>query len=192
MSGVQPTARSASGSVAMPETVAAASTATRRGSPRRRRPASISTREIGDRPVDEGLEVMAQPFGPGLGEPAQLANEAEQRRRPHGGAERGHDDRVDAVERIVGRRSHGRLDRRGQLGGGVGEHGIDELVLGGEPVQHRLLADPDDRSDLVERHGVDTASSEQLDGRLEDPRPRSARAQPRAHGRCLPFGREPC
>ena len=58
-----------------------------------------------------------------------------------------------------------------ELGGGVGEHGIDQLVLGGEPVQHRLLADPDDGSDLVERHGVDAACPEQLDGRLEDPRP---------------------
>ena len=69
--------------------------------------------EIGDRPVDERLQVVAQPLGPGLGEPAQLANEPEQRRRPHGGAEHGHDDRVDAVEGIVGRRPHRCLDRRG-------------------------------------------------------------------------------
>ncbi len=179
MSGVQPTARSASGSVAMPVTVAAAEhgdqpwvTATEAS--------GVHLRiEVGDRPVDERLEVATQPLGAGLGEPAQLANESEQRRRAHGGAEHGHDDRVDAVERIVGRRPHGCLDRRGELRGGVGEHGVDELVLGGEPVQHRLLAHPDDGGDLVERHGVDAASPEQLDGGLEDPRPRRRDGGPR-------------
>ena len=55
--------------------------------------------------------------------------------------------------------------------GRLGEHGVDQLVLAGEPVQHRLLAHPDRGGDLVERHGVDPAGSEQLDGRLEDPRP---------------------
>ena len=45
--------------------------------------------EVGDRPVDERLQVAAQPLGARLGQPAQLANQAEQRRRPHGGAEHG-------------------------------------------------------------------------------------------------------
>ena len=191
MSGVQPTARSASGSVAMPVTVAAASTATRRGSPRRRRPAVHLRREVGDRPVDEWLEWSAQPLGPRLGSRLSSRTSPSSAGVRTAARNTAHDDRVDAVERIVRRRAHRRLDRRAELRGGLGEHGVDELVLGGEPVQHRLLAHPDGGGDLVERHGVDAASPEQLDA---TPRGSAFRVgcERRAPDVCLPFGREPC
>ena len=113
--------------------------------------------EVGDGPIGERLKVSAQNLGARLREAAQLAHEAEQRRSADGGAEHGGDDRVDAIERIVGRGSYRRLDRRPELYGGVGDHGVDELVLAGKPIEHRLLAHADGDGDLVERHGVDAA-----------------------------------
>ena len=69
--------------------------------------------------------------------------------------EHGADDRVDAVEWLVRRRPNRRLDCHGELRGGLDVHGVDELVLAGKPVQHRLLAHPDGGGDLIQRNGVD-------------------------------------
>ena len=94
----------------------------------------------------------------GAGQPAELADQAEQRRPPHGGAEHGATTASIAVERIVGRGAHGGLDRPPPARAAASaQHGVDELVLAGEPVQHVCLATPTSAAIVVERHGVDAA-----------------------------------
>ena len=66
------------------------------------------------------------------------------------------------------------------------EDGIDELLLAGEPVQDGLLAHADDGGDLVQRHGVDTAGAEAVEGRAEDTVTGGDRGG--RHARCLPLG----
>ena len=60
------------------------------------------------------------------------------------------------------------------------EHGVDELVLAGEPVQDGLLAHADDGGDLVERDGVDAPRAEPVERRVEDAVTRASRRSPRA------------
>ncbi len=91
-----------------------------------------------------------QPLGLRGGEPAQLAHQPEQGwppdREPKG---RPHDG-VDALERLLRCRPHGRIDDHRQLTGRGLQHGVDELLLAGEPVQDGLLADADGDGDLVQ------------------------------------------
>ncbi len=63
---------------------------------------------------------------------------------------------------------HGCVDHDDQLGRHGLEYRIGQFVLGGEPVQHGLLADPDGAGDLVERDRVDAPTAEEVDGRIED------------------------
>jgi hypothetical protein len=72
------------------------------------------------------------------------------------------------LERFVRRRTDRGVDRHQQLGRHLLEHGVDEGVLGLEPVEHRLLAHPDVARDLVERHGVDAAPAEQVERSVQD------------------------
>ncbi len=58
-------------------------------------------------------------------------------------------DRLHAGEARSGL-ANGRLDGHGQLIGTPLQHGREQLVLGGEPVQDRLLAHSDRSGDVVE------------------------------------------
>ena len=119
-------------------------------------------------PGDQRVDVRAQAVDLRARQPAQLAHEAEQRRPAHGEAEHGPHDGVDAGERFVRGVAEGGVDDDGDLRGRRLEHGVDELLLAGEPVQDGLLAHADLGGDLVERHGVDAAGPEALGGDGED------------------------
>ncbi len=51
----------------------------------------------------------------------------------------------------------------------VDQHRLHQVVLAGEPVQQRLLGDPDLGGDHVERDGIDAAPAEQVGRGNEDP-----------------------
>ena len=78
---------------------------------------------------------------------------------------------VDPLQRIIGRRSHRGVDDHEQLGRNDIEHPVDQGVFRREPVQDGLLPNADFASNLIQRDGIDPASTEQIDGRLDDPIP---------------------
>ena len=137
------------------------------------------TLEEGDGAGGQRVDEHAQPVGLRGRQTAQLAHESEHRRAPHGDPERRPDDRVHAGQRLVGRRPHGSVDDDAQLAGRRCQDGVDQLVLAGEPVQDRLLADTDGGGDLVEGDAIDAAAAEEIERRGEDAlagRPDASRA----------------
>ena len=84
--------------------------------------------EVVDGSIDQRLQVVTQPFGTRLGQPAQLAD-SPSNDGVRTAAEHGADDRLGAVEWLVRRRPNRRLDCHGELRGGLDVHGVDELVL---------------------------------------------------------------
>ncbi len=55
-----------------------------------------------------------------------------------------------------------------KFGSNLLEHAVDERLLGVEPVENSLFADTDIASDLIERHRINTACTEQVKGRIKD------------------------
>ncbi len=75
--------------------------------------------------TDERLHLESQPFGMSGREPTHLADETEQRRAPNGWAEDCLDDGLHPSQRLVGRRTNGCLDHRGELQCGLFEHRVE-------------------------------------------------------------------
>jgi len=124
--------------------------------------------EEGDGAGDQRVDVGAQPVDLRRRHPAQLAHQAEEGRTAHGQAEHGPHDGVDPIQRIVSSVANGGVDDHSDLAGRRLQHGVDELLLAGEPVQDRLLAHTDLGGDVVERHGVDATGAEALTGDGQD------------------------
>ena len=110
----------------------------------------------------------AQPLGLRSGQPAQLAHQPEQGRAADGETEHGAHHGVDAFQGLVGRGPHRCGDDDVDLPRRRLQHGVDELLLAGEPVQDGLLAHADDGGDVVEGDGIDAASAEQVERGGED------------------------
>ena len=111
------------------------------------------------------LQLAGERLGHARGEPAHLADEAEQRRPADRRPEHGAHDGVETIERVVVGPPDRRFDHHDQLGSRLDEHRLQQLVLAGEPVQERLLGDADLGRDQIERDGVDPACAEQVGGR---------------------------
>ena len=124
--------------------------------------------EVGHRVLDHGADAAEEQLGLLRVEPAHLPHQAEQGRPADGRAEGGLHHRLDPFERVVRRGPHGGLDRHPQLVGGVLEHGAQEVVLGGEPVEDGLLGHAHVRGDVVERHGLEPTAAELVERGLQD------------------------
>ena len=165
---VQPTARSASGSVAIPVTCR-----------RRRRRPGVDRRGAAARPPSRRRGTARPRWVSGstctrsrsAWVRAAGSARAPARAGPGGGRRGGTRPRTTASMRSRGSSGAARngcgdddldLPRR-RL-----QHGVDELLLAGEPVQDGLLAHTDDGGDVVEGDAVDAAGAEQVERGGED------------------------
>ncbi len=99
--------------------------------------------------------------------PRHLSDHAEQLRSARREAKHRSDDgfhllpsRTRAVERA--------LHRGSELTGASGDHGIEQRVLAREPVEDRLLPEPEPSSEGVERGPLVAARTPRREGRVED------------------------
>ena len=100
-------------------------------------------------------------------EAGDLPQEAEHRGVAGGQAEHHPHHRLDTVEAVAGG-GQAPLETPGHLGGAVVHHRLEQRILGGEPVEDRLLAYVEEAGEIVEGRGLEAAGPELRHGHGED------------------------
>ena len=118
--------------------------------------------------LDQRIESGGQPHRPGRPEAGDLAEQTEEGRTPQGHPEHRSHHRIDAVPTTTGA-VESVLERGGQLGGAPVDHRGEQRLLGGVPIEDRLLADTQLSGEGVEGGSVIATGAERLNGSVEDP-----------------------
>ena len=135
-------------------------------------------------PVDQRPEPGAEIGGAPFAEPAHFAYEAQQFGAAHGEAKGGAQHDLDPI--LVVRRPFERsIERLRELGRTAGDRGIEQGLLRREPVEDRLLGQPQLVAEVVERGRVESPGAERAQCRVENPLVSADRGGAGGHPRIL-------
>ena len=118
-------------------------------------------------PLDQRRQVSQQATRGGRTEASHFPQEPEHRRVPGGEPEHGAHHRLHPPEAVLGL-LEGPHEPDRHLGGAAIHDRLEEHLLGGVPVQDRLLPDPELAGQVVERRAVVATGAEGVHGGAED------------------------
>jgi hypothetical protein len=106
--------------------------------------------QIADCSLDQRLNPLAEPVGLVRIEPIHLAEQSKEGRAANRRSKHRSNNRVDALEGVIGCGADSGVNHDEQLGRNGIEHTIDQSILRREPIENGLLSDADLSRDFIQ------------------------------------------